>query len=235
MSHQLPLRLNPRHGKEFSNFYTGTNGAAVSAVRRAVEARGGATRVVYVWGGPGSGRSHLLHAACHLAGALQRTAAYLPMRDYAGQPSELADGLDTMQLVCVDDIDAAAGNGAWQQALFHLHNRLAEQGAALLVSARSAPGGLALTLADLTSRLAAGLVFRLHPLGDAHMAAALRAEAERRGMRLDEEATRYILRRYPRAPGALWDLLDRLDGASLAAKRRLTVPFIRSHLNPQEE
>ncbi len=134
--------------------------------------------------------------------------------------------------MCVDDIDAVAGSGDWERALFALYERLRARGGLLLVAGRSAPAALGLKLPDLASRLAAGHVYALQPLSDADKSAVLRTRARSRGLEMSEEVASYLLARYPRDLHSLFALLDRLDTAALAAQRRLTIPFVRSIESP---
>lgn len=68
MTGQLILELSPAAPPTFDNFVAGANGAALDAVRAAV--RGEGERAVYLWGEPGSGRSHLLAAAARTPGVV---------------------------------------------------------------------------------------------------------------------------------------------------------------------
>ena len=222
MGRQLPLGVQLSVHARFDNFHPGPNREAVAAVRRLAEGEGG---LVYLHGCPGSGRSHLLQAACALAG----TAVYLPL---SVLPPEGAvfEGLEDSPLVCVDDLETVAGNAAAEGALFALFNAVRDQGGGLLFAAADRPEALGLGLPDLVSRLNWGLVYGLKRLDDAERIAALRCHAEARGLELPEEVGRYLLRRCPRDLASLCDLLDTLDLASLAAQRRLTVPFVREVL-----
>lgn len=221
---QLPLAVNLRDGADFEGFQVQDNAAAVAAAR-ALE-----PGVCYLWGERGSGRSHLLQAACGEAGRAGWRCAYLPLASEGLTPDHLR-GLDTMDLVALDDIDAIAGRDDWEQGLFHLYNRLHDNHRRLLVSASSSPAELPLELADLRSRCGWGLVFRLRRLDEAGLRRALVLRAGRRGLALPDEVLDYLMRRLPRDPETLFELLDRLDRASLAAKRRLTIPFIREQLD----
>jgi DnaA family protein len=228
MNEQLPLGLQLRASAHFSNFIPAAHTELVDQVQ--CIAAGGPPRQLYCWGAAGSGKTHLLQAACRHASATGRSAAYLSLRD-AGQLSpEVLDGWENFQLVCIDDVEAAAGQAAWEEALFHLYNRLADSGGGLLVSAAVAPAQLAIRLPDLVSRLGAALVYQLHPLNDDQSLEAMRLRARQYGFELPEETGRYLLRRLPRDLSALMSLLERLDTASLAAQRKLTVPFVKSVL-----
>ena len=133
-------------------------------------------------------------------------------------------------MVCIDDVHAIAGEHAWERALFALYNALLDAGGALAFAAPRPPGGVGIALADLASRLAAARVYGLQPLDEARLLVALQNRAARRGFDLPDETGRWMLRRLPRDAATLFELLDRLDLAALAAQRRLTVPFVRETL-----
>ena len=227
MIRQLPLGIQLRSAASFGNFLaTPANRQALAAVRRCAAKEG--ESFVYLWGKPGTGKSHLLQAACQDAGP---GGVYIPLQPQAGLSPAIFDDLQTAELVCLDDLQAIAGLPAWEQALFHLFNRLRDSGTHLLTGARCAPGALAIDLPDLGSRLGWGLCYRLHRLEDGEREQVLMARAVERGIRLPEASARYILQRAPRDMGSLLALLDELDRASLAAQRPLTIPFVRSVLS----
>jgi DnaA family protein len=205
----------------------GTN--AVTALRALVD--GGRSDCLYLSGPPGSGRSHLLQAACHLAFQSGRSNAYLPLGEIRdGLPAQALDGFENFTLLAVDDIDNIAGDADWEQSFFHLFNRAREAGQSLLLAATSPPGKLGLRLPDLVSRLSACLQLGLPRPDDAQLQRILVQRAERRGLQLPAEVATYVLQRAPRDPATLIGLLERLDAASLAAARRLTIPFVRETL-----
>jgi DnaA family protein len=217
---QLPLGIRLDAGASFDAFVSPDGGAAADAVRRA--ALGGG--FVYLWGEPGTGRSHLLQAAVRAADEAGRRAAYLPLASLA--PAAL-DGLEALDLAALDDLDALPREHAWERALFVAYEALRGAGAGIVVAGRIAPAGLPLALADLRSRLQSAAVFHLAPLDDQGKRAALVRRAQARGLELPEETSQYLLTRYARDMHALCRMLDELDLASLAAQRRLTVPFVK--------
>ncbi len=220
---QLPLRIGLRDSATFANFYPGANAGACHALQQ------GGEPFIYLWGPDGCGKSHLLQAACHAVSEQGLQAIYLPLGELGMAPSML-DGLESMGLVCLDNLQAVAGDSAWETALFHLYNRLRDSGNRLLAAGSVAPAGLSLQLPDLVSRLGWGPVFQLQPLDDADKAEALRLRAANRGMQMPAEVATYLLQRSPRDMHALFELLERLDEGSLAAQRKLTIPFVRQLL-----
>lgn len=224
---QLPLGVLLREEATFADYLPGANQDVVRLLRDDVAA--GHENFIYLWGGHGTGKTHLLQATCRRTAAQRQALAYLPLREVALSP-EILEGLEHLPLVVVDDVDDVAGDAAWEAALFHLHNRIREQGGRLLVSGLHSPAALGIALADLRSRLAGGLVMQLQPLGDEEKAEALRLRARQRGMEMAEEVAAYLLRRCRRDMTALFALLEELDQASLAAQRKLTIPFVKETL-----
>jgi len=198
---QLPLAISPAPAPTFGNFIEGANAEVLLRVR---ELAAGALRetIVYLWGEAGSGRSHLLRAAA---------AAAAPERE----------------LVVADDVDALEEPD--QIALFHAINRAREGRGAVLAAGEAPPGQLALR-EDLRSRLGWGLVYQLKALTDEDKARHLRAEAERRGLRLADEVIWYLLSRLPRDMPSLNAALELLDRYSLAQQRHITLPLVREAL-----
>lgn len=228
---QLPLGVRLRDDATFANYYPGANAAALGYVERLCEADAGWTEsLIYLWGGEGVGRSHLLQAACLRFEQRGESAVYLPLAEVAEHGTELLDNLEQCELVCLDDLDAVAGRADWEEALFHLFNRLRDSGRRLLLSAACPPRELPIGLADLQSRLTLALVFQMHSLSDEDKLRALQLRASRRGLHLTDEVGRFILTRGERSMSALFDLLERLDQASLQAQRKLTIPFLKEVL-----
>jgi len=228
---QLPLNLKLRDASSFENFFAGRNREAVERLRKSVRELADAPQSpaswLYLWGESGCGKTHLLEAACRAAQAVGLTSIYIPLSEKSALSPALLEDVEQTALVCVDDIERVAGDAAWEAALFVLYERLRAQGAMLIAAASAGPMALGLKLPDLATRLAAGLVYPLQPLSDDEKIAALRLRAERRGMEMGEDVAHYLLTRYPRDLHSLFALLDRLDTATLAAQRRLTIPFLR--------
>lgn len=218
---QLPLRIGLRDSATFANFYPGDNAAACHALQQGNEP------FVYLWGPEGSGKSHLLQAACHEVTESGGSAIYLALGEEEGMVPQMLEGMEQMSLVCLDNLEVVAGEPNWEQAMFHLYNRLRDSGNRLLAAGNAAPAGLGVKLPDLVSRLGWGPVFQLQPLSDEGKTEALQRRAANRGMQMPPEVASYLMQRAPRDMHALFALLDRLDEVSLAAQRKLTIPFVR--------
>ena len=228
---QLALGIAPRFEATFDHYLPGENGLILALLHEAVVAEARSPRLVYLWGEPGCGRSHLLQASCHLAAELGRDFFYLPLTADLGAPPRSFVELAAAELLCLDDIDQVAGDPQWEEALFHLLNRLRQNGHTLLATACNVPTGIGLKLPDLSSRLAAGVTVQLQPPNEADRRRLMKQQAERKGLALSDEAVEFILRRSPRGLSDLTALLERLDQQAWVEQRRLTIPFIKQTMN----
>ena len=224
---QLPLALRYPPDQRLEAFVAAPEGA-LSQVRALAEVAN--SDWLYLAGPAGVGKTHLALAACAAAEAVGRSAAYVPVRAAVGRMRDALEAFDTHALVALDGLDAIAGERDDEVALFDFHNRARSAGVSLLYAAEVGPDGLPLTLPDLRSRLGQCARIVLSPLDEAGRRRVLRGRAQRRGLELDEAALDWLLRRVGRDLFGLTALLDRMDSASLAAQRRLTVPFLKETL-----
>lgn len=221
---QLPLALRYPPDPRFESYVAAPEG--LLAHLRAIAA-GEARDWLYLAGAAGSGKTHLALALCAAAEQAGRSAAYLPLQAAAGRLREALEALEDRDLIALDGLERIAGARGDEVALFDFHNRARASGVTLLYTAQSAPDALALVLPDLRSRLSQCVRLNLPVLDDAGRAAVLRERAQRRGLVLEDAAIDWLLVHGERDLSTLMTLLDRLDRESLAAKRRVTVPFLR--------
>ncbi|MCO6440255.1 MAG: DnaA regulatory inactivator Hda [Nitrococcus mobilis] len=225
---QLALNFQWDERCDFAGFVVGPNAEAVAALEPI--GKGDRRCVIYLYGESGVGKSHLLQAACSEASARGRTVVYLPLAQLVSRSPRLLQELERVDVVALDDLGCLAETIEWQQATFHLFNRLQDAGRELLLAGPRRPAKLGLALPDLVSRLQGALVLRLEQLGDEDNVLALHWRARRRGLELPRETVRYLLNHCRRDTGYFFHLLDELDAASLQTQRRLTVPFVKKVL-----
>lgn len=230
-SAQLPLPpfFSPR--ATFDQFWPGGNEQLVHHLRTA--ALGSGELFLFLWGAPESGKSHLLQAACHCAHRHDRTVCYLPLRDLRSAGAAILCGLEARQLVCLDDIETILGDSTLEQALFNLFNALRERRHCLMVTASQPPRDLPTGLPDLRSRWSWGTVYRINPLNEEDTLKAIELCARELGLDLPPRVKRFLISRCRRDFGFLRRLLGELDGATLVAQCKLTVPFVKRILDRQ--
>lgn len=255
---QLALDLHKVAAPTLDNYVVGDNAECLACLRALA---GGDRRrqIVYLWGQPGSGRSHLLRALAGSAdadpagdGAGASTPTPAPSDPPSDPPSAPAASdtapharlFDTHSathtiaavpgctLYLVDDVDRF--DAARQKALFHLINQVRADPAAALVAAGDAPP-LGLTLRDdLRTRLGWELVFELHLLSDDEKAAALLTVAAERGVPIAADVVPWLLAHRSRDIRVLLALFDALDRHAFSRKRPITLPLLRDWLRSDE-
>ena len=227
---QLPLDIEIKADATFSNFVTGgdDNAQLVSMLQQVA---GGEPEFVYLYGEPGTGRTHLLQAftQCYSECQPQALVAYIPLNNMQLVP-DMVEGLAGFDAVCIDGLERCLGDKAWETALLNLYNQLKEQNKAFIIAGKEAPQQLGVKLADLKSRLSAMLIHAIQPLSDVDKRLLIQKKAEERGLELTEEVATFLLSRQQRDLPCLLGMLETLDQASLQAKRRLTIPFVKQVL-----
>lgn len=232
---QYPLlALKFPDDETFASFYPGQNASLLTQLKNNVVGIG--EPVLYMWGESGSGRSHLLHALCSEVDDSGGSVAYIPLHLHQGMTLDIFENMETVTLVCIDNIDAIAGDKKWEKALFDFYNLWSDnkdnrvQGASLVLCANALPKQLDIQLSDLVSRLEWGACYHLSPLNDEDKLGALQLRAQLKGMKLPVDVGRFLLNRLSRDMSTLLNMLDQLDNASLEAKRKLTIPFVKEVL-----
>lgn len=216
---QLPLDIRLREDATFANY--------IGEARRRLE---GVRGIYLVCGDAGTGKSHLLQAACHAV--RQAGGAAL----YAGNLTEhepaFVEDLERFEAICLDDVDQVLGGRAWEEALFHLINSVRDRGDLLVMSGRGGPSRWPVVLADLKSRLLGAGFVETDALDDLSKQRLLQEKAARQGFEVTDEVARYILLRADRSPQGLIELLARIERETLRQQRRVTVPLVREVLGP---
>lgn len=225
---QLTLRLSPQEIYRLDNFLF-----AKQETKQALSLFCQLEQLDFLFlaGEQGTGKTHLLIACAEAVQQKGHRVAYIAFSELikTGSPDVL-QAIEEADLICFDDIDAISGHKHWEEAVFHCFNRIHDKKRYLIASAQYTPSNIPIVLPDLCSRLATGLVYQLDTMNDDQKQQALKLQSASRGLRMSDEVAVYLLRHYGRDMPHLMDVLHSLDKASLEAKRKLTIPFIRQVL-----
>ena len=227
---QLTLMVQLPDDETFDSYKSDLNLGIVSQLKDFIEQKHKTPHSLYLFGLSNSGKSHLLHASSTYAAKKGKSSVCLSCAELMKLPVEVLDGLEQIDLICLDDIHLIAGDKGWQQAIFDLYNRVLEQNNYLLISGDESAQQLGISLPDLVSRLTWGLTEQVKPLDDEEKIIALQHRATQRGLFLSDEVVKFLLNRLSRDMGSLIRSLDVLDKASIQEQRKITIPFIKEVL-----
>ncbi|MGB5325815.1 MAG: DnaA regulatory inactivator Hda [Pseudomonadales bacterium] len=237
---QFPLPLRFDESATFQSFYAGKNAQVISSLQQLAQS----PQVVqnswfYLHGAVASGVSHLLQASCHAAQSGGAQAIYLDMAEMPAQAvaagellaSDLLEGMEAFDLLCLDNIEALVDDRNWQEALFYLLVKLQSlPGKRLLLGAHRPAASLQSLLPDLRSRLESAVSFALAVANDEDREAIIVLRARQLGCELGEDVARFIVQRYSRELPDLVAAIIKLDRQALSHARKLTLPFVKQVL-----
>lgn len=229
LSPQLSLGLELSETAHLDNFYPGKNHEVLQILKDFSEDK--RERAIYLWGEPGSGKSHLLQGICQKAIERHQSVIYVTMKEARFYSESILENLEHLSVVCIDDIECIAKKPSWEEAIFVLYNSVMNNGGRLLLAGACHPKQLGLELSDLASRLCWGQCVKLAPLDEEEMIEALKLQAKPSGLILPEDVMQFILRRVKRDMGSLSQILTTLNQASIVEQRKLTVPFVKQVLD----
>ncbi len=231
MPKQLPLQFQFQANQNFSTFYPGSNEEVIKHLKHIFTHK---EQQIFLWGETGTGKTHLLQATSQLADNKTKTAFYFSfVIDTPLNPSIL-DGIDNYDLVCFDNIDLIAGNPQWERAFFNFFNRHRDGNKKLVLSAKCQPKYLSIQLPDLKTRMNWGLTLKLNTLTNEQQLDALIYKANDLGFEIPVNVGRFLMTHYASDLPNIWKLIDKIDQATLAAKRKLTIPFLKQIMNEQK-
>lgn len=224
---QLPLDFPVRAAQEREDFLVAdSNEDAVAWIDCWP---GWSGRMLLLVGPAGSGKSHLAAVWRRMSGAENVSLADLArggidaLIRHAGRP------------LLLEDLDREIMTSDEEETLFHLFNLLREGEGSLLMTARQAPVGWALKLADLRSRLGTVAIARIEEPCDGLFAALLIKHFSDRQLAVPPEVVQYIITRLERSFAAAERFVARLDRHALAGKRKITLALVRDLLKEEGE
>lgn len=219
---QIALDIGLASPPSLANFFSGPNEAALKHLELWSGNSLRSPVPTYLWGEPGSGKTHLLKAVSEALREQGGTVGWLDASVL--EPPEFKE---SWAAVIMDDCHLYTAQQ--QQAAFNWFVNAQTHHRWVLAAGELPPADLKLR-EDLRTRLGWGHVFCLQVLSEPERRAVLRQAADSRGVFLGDEVMDFMLSRFSRDLGSLMQLLEQLDGYALQTQRAITIPLIRSML-----
>jgi chromosomal replication initiator protein len=244
--------INSRYS--FENFVVGANNRLAHAASLAVAERPAqAYNPLFLYGGVGLGKTHLLHAIGNLCGRRGLQVLYVSSEEFT---NDLINAIRThttqafrekyrrIDVLLIDDIHFIAGKESTQEEFFHTFNTLHGQNKQLVISSDRPPKALVTLEERLRSRFEWGLTADIQPPDFETRQAILRAKADRAGYSIPNEILELIARRVQsnirELEGALTRVMAFADLSGLALTPQLVETTLadllprRSEVQPDE-
>jgi chromosomal replication initiator protein len=201
----LGARLDPRF--TFEAFVVGKpNEFAVAAAERVASSSKPPFNPLFLYGGVGLGKTHLMHAVAHRVKQLDpgRRVVYLSAEKFMYQFVRALRSKDTMtfkelfrsvDLLMVDDVQFISGKDSTQEEFFHTFNTLVDRGRQIVISADRSPSDLSGLEERIRSRLGWGLVADIHPTTYELRLGILQAKAEQLKVEIPERVVEFLASR----------------------------------------
>ena len=222
---QIPFEFSNFQELDFTSFIQGKNKYLLDLLKTLIKKE--RNDCLYIWGSEGTGKTHLLQAACKQAYEMNSQVTYIPLKQHREFDSEILNGLGQLDLICIDDLESIFDNLEWQQRLTLLYNEIRDNNNSIIISSTFSPKNINIELEDLKSRLAWGQVQKIKPPDDELKIEILKRKASERSFELTKSVAEFLIRRTDRDLNSLIKILDVIDHSSLAAKRKVTVPFVK--------
>jgi DnaA family protein len=229
MPEQFPLHFEFLANQTFNDFFAGDNQPIIENLQQCVLGNG--EQKIFIRGKSGQGKSHLLQACCHYAQQHEKLSFYFDLSRYSRHQPAILNGIDEYDVVCLDNVDSIVGHKKWEHALYELMKCHYEKGHQLIISSSFLPNHMDIKTQGLKDHLNWGLILQLKTLVDTNNIDALIFKADAMGFEISPQVGRFLVIQHQAELHELWRLLEEIDRASLAAKRKLTVPFLKQLFN----
>ena len=223
MSSQLSLGIRLRDDATLSSFYPGNNQELLSCIGNITKNMG--EPYMYLFGQIGAGKTHLLQGACIAAHNLGSTSFYLSLKDENFTPQAL-EGLESLDLVCIDDIDCIAGNLSIENFLLSIIDTLHANGVNIIVAGNNSINQINFVNKKLQERFSWGMSFKVQALQEEEKIYAVQLRAQARGIELPMNVGKYLVNHSSNMT-ELYSYLGSLDEASMMAKKKISLSFAK--------
>ncbi len=140
------------------------------------------------------------------------------------------EGFNQCDVLAIDNLDAIAGNPAWEACFYQVINRCREGDYRFVFAMTDKPDDLVTSLDDFRSRLQWALMLHLPSSNDADIREILQQRAQLIGIDLSSEVISYLVTHHARNLATQMSILRRLDEASLSQQRKVTIPLVKQAL-----
>ena len=219
----------------FSNFIVGKpNELAFAAARRVAESQDVPFNPLFLYGGVGLGKTHLMHAIAHEIKRMNpvRRVIYLSAEKFMyhfikalrfKNTVAFKEQFRTVDVLMIDDVQFISGKESTQEEFFHTFNALVDQNKQLIISADKSPQDLEGIEERMRSRLGWGLVADIHPLNYELRLSILQAKSEKIASNIPENVLEFLAHKITTNVRELEGALNRIAAFSSLVGKEINI------------
>ncbi len=217
---QIPINFSFCNKKTLENYIAGSNQQLIDVLKIFAENNTG--QLIYLYGKKSTGKSHLCKAVCE---RIIDNKIYIDQSNF-----KLLSDIDihNTKYLIIDDFEEILKMGNTEDLLFYYINEFILLKKSILISTVKSTEEIDFTKNDLKSRLKSNLIFSINEISDDQKIEVVKKITKEIGWTIDENVCQYIMNHYPRDLFFLCNVLKSLDENSLALKKKVTVPFVKS-------
>ena len=226
----------------FSNFIVGKpNELAFAAARRVAESQNVPFNPLFLYGGVGLGKTHLMHAIAHEIKKRnpERRVIYLSAEKFMyhfikalrfKDTVSFKEQFRTVDVLMIDDVQFISGKDSTQEEFFHTFNALVDQNRQLIISADKSPQDLEGIEERMRSRLGWGLVADIHPLNYELRLSILQAKEEKLQVNISQSVLEFLAHKITSNVRELEGALNRISAYSSLVGKEITLDMTQEVL-----
>lgn len=217
---QIPINFSFCNAKTLDNYISGENKHLIKALKEFAKNNHG--QLIYLFGEKSTGKSHLCKAVFDI---IEDTKILVNQHNF----ETLSDiDLQNINYLILDDFEIILEKGNNEDTLFYYINEFIISKKSLLISSINSTEQITFTKKDLKSRLTSNLIFNIKEISDERKVEVLKNITEDIGWTIEEKVCQYIMYHYRRDLFFLCNVLKSIDENSLALKKKVTIPFVKS-------
>ena len=217
---QLTFPWNKSNKSKFDNFYFETSNIKVKDSLLGPED-------IFLYGLKQTGKTFLLQSLCNYYFKEGKTSLFIPLKEVMDLGSQITESLESLDLICIDDVDLIAGDDSWEIAIFNLINECLLSNCRLVFCSSSNPSNINFELKDLMSRIKKINHIELSPVKASNLTNAIKFIVNARSINLGEREINYLITYSERSIANLVNIIKKLDDLSMELKRKISIPLIK--------
>ena len=182
---------------------------------------------IVLYGIKKTGKTYLLQSLCNYYADKNKLSLFIPLAEVTSLETSIFDSIESMDIICIDDLDAIKGFPEWEIALFNLINNSLISGCRLVFGTSQNPASINFSLSDLDSRIRKINSTEVFPINNENLHKAIKKISQFRSIRLGDKELNYLITYTERSIDSLINILNKLDDLSIEQKRKITIPLIK--------